>query len=607
MHSPKFPTKAADLKKIVATDNLRAIWKKKVREHLRKQLIPDPVEFLDFHVNLKQRTFELESLICTGEYQPRPIIRVRSEKSKGLCRQLVLPSPEDALILQALSDALWKVIEPKAPSTNAFYAAEDQAFSKKNPIDDDDEWGYGPIQSWLDFQKTILGFSQIRRYVVVTDIANYYDSVLHTYLRAILSDYAHEREHSLDLLLFVLDSMLWRPDYMPNYGIGLPQMSLDAPRLLAHTHLFEVDAIFSKDKDVDFARYMDDMDFGVDNIAKAKTVLRDLDLALQTRNLRLNSGKTKILTREKAYVHFRIADNSHLNEVEKKIVLLSAERRPLFGKTLSRLLDKKLHSGYFDDGNGDKIIKRCLRIIFSLGAETQETTFRYILYNKPGLRDTLLKYWCRCSDPRNRLSILSGYLRSGEAVDEVSKILIATSIVNARFELPIQPADLDFLLDSFERTKPFDLFCRLWLISRFSTAVRLKSEIDSTNLIWSRHQFLSRTVAGFYGLFKATAHFAAFEAFTRKWGGPEASALLDFHDQVSGTKGIYLGVKVFADAVNPTSPNRITHPKSLVLASMLNNPVILKKDRASVLGTHHKMMADAHYRSQFSDIISSVV
>ena len=160
----------------------------------------------------------------------------------------------------------------------------------------------------VGFQQEVLNFSKVRNYVVVTDIANYYDGILHSFLRAILSDYGLEREYALDLL-FILEAMLWWPDYMPNFGIGLPQMDLDAPRLLAHTHLFEVDELFENDPDVDFARYMDDMDFGVDTMAKAKSVLRDLDLTLHTRNIRLNSGKTKIMTGADAVRYFRVREN----------------------------------------------------------------------------------------------------------------------------------------------------------------------------------------------------------------------------------------------------------------------------------------------------------
>src|SRR5689334_11654679 len=108
MQSPKFAKKASHFRRVVPATTLVKLWKDGVRDRLRKQIVPDSVEFLDFHLQLRQRCNELEALICAGAYVTKPILRLRSEKSKGLCRQLSLPSPEDALVLQALSNALWK-------------------------------------------------------------------------------------------------------------------------------------------------------------------------------------------------------------------------------------------------------------------------------------------------------------------------------------------------------------------------------------------------------------------------------------------------------------------------------------------------------------------
>jgi hypothetical protein len=220
----------------------------------------------------------LESEVRSGSYIPRPPIRLLSEKSKGLCRQLVIPSAKDALVLQTLSDALWAEIKTKAPSKTSFFAPEDHSFSKMTKGHSSE---YGPLHAWLSFQETIFGFSNRHPFVVITDIANYYDSISYDHLRNVLADLSLAREHALDLLIYTLSTMLWQPDYMPRVPIGLPQSNLDAPRLLAHCFLFEIDRLLES-KRLEFARYMDDMDIGVDSVAEGKLVLRDLDLALQT-------------------------------------------------------------------------------------------------------------------------------------------------------------------------------------------------------------------------------------------------------------------------------------------------------------------------------------
>jgi hypothetical protein len=127
MHSPKFQQKAAEFKRIVAASVLATLWSKRrgVRDHMRKQIVPDGVEFLDFHMQHRQRCAALEALICSGDYIPSPILRMKVEKGKGLCRQVALPAPSEALVLQALSDSLWREIKQKAPSPKHALAMSD--------------------------------------------------------------------------------------------------------------------------------------------------------------------------------------------------------------------------------------------------------------------------------------------------------------------------------------------------------------------------------------------------------------------------------------------------------------------------------------------------
>lgn len=607
MQSPKFPQKAKHLQNIVSASTLQKLWKNHVRDRLRRQIVPDPVEFLDFHIHVKQRCWELESVVCSGGYLPRPVVRLKVEKSKGLCRQIALPSPEDALLLQALSNALWNTIKASAPKANAFYAPQDQPFSKKNTQGLEDELGYGPIEAWLDFQETLLGFSNTKKFIVVTDIANYYDSILHSYLRSILADYAHEKEHALDLLIFTIDSMLWRPDYMPYYGIGLPQTDFDAPRLLAHTHLFEIDELFRAKPSLEYARYMDDIDFGVDSVAAAKSALRDLDLALQTRNLRLNSGKTKILNAAEALWHFRATDNANVDVLEVRLEQSAGD--PVIAQKIGRIvvyaIDRGLRDNRFKEGNGGKILKRLLGLAIRLDVQISLKAFRLILYGFPALRERLLKLWSRSADLGVYFPAIIGFILSGEAIDDLSPILIATSLVEANTPKPLTSQHWSDLLKGYSRQDSFQLFCRLWLISRFGSVHDLKSEIDQTNLVWSRHPFLSRTVAGFYGLFLFTPHFTAFEKYVRRWGGPAAAGVLDFHDSLLTEPGAFKAARTFVSKENPSLPNRITHAKSLLLATMLWNDKIPNIDRAKLLAAQPTLMTDQYYFPIFSVIMTN--
>jgi len=61
MYSPKFPLKIDDLRKVVNVGRLKGVWKSKVREAMRNQPIPDPLENLDFHVRLNSNCEAIEA------------------------------------------------------------------------------------------------------------------------------------------------------------------------------------------------------------------------------------------------------------------------------------------------------------------------------------------------------------------------------------------------------------------------------------------------------------------------------------------------------------------------------------------------------------------
>ena len=130
MHSPKFPLKVKSLRDVINVSRLKATWKNKVRDSMRRQPIPDPLENLDFHTRIDAICTTIEAEVLSAAYIPATPIRFLSEKSKGLCRQLVIPSVKDALVLQTLSDALWAEIRTKAPTKKSFYAPGDHQFSK---------------------------------------------------------------------------------------------------------------------------------------------------------------------------------------------------------------------------------------------------------------------------------------------------------------------------------------------------------------------------------------------------------------------------------------------------------------------------------------------
>lgn len=382
MKSPRFDIRAAKLQKIFSPANIERIWKGKVRTSLRDQFVNDGIEHFDFHVARQLESKKLSHLILTGEYTPQRAQRILVEKSKGLCRQLVIPTARDAIVLQCLSDALHAEIKGKAPTTKSFFEPKDHSFSSTPS-------GYGSFAAWLNFQRALFKFSKTRNFVVVTDIANYYDSISYVHLRNAVASISGVEECVIDMLIYVLSDLLWQPDYTPRIEVGLPQINLDAPRLLAHCFLYELDSFLASDPNRDFTRYMDDIDIGVDTIVEAKNVLKSVDLVLQTKQVRLNSGKTTILTRSEAIRHFRVFENARIDTVKARIEHRIKAQLPL--NRQQRLIERRIHRGLklkaFDTGNGEKILKRWLGLAALADAKVKPDALEEIVRRRPSVRD----------------------------------------------------------------------------------------------------------------------------------------------------------------------------------------------------------------------------
>ncbi len=595
MQSPKFAAKKKDLEQVINPFRLKATWKTKVRESLRRQSVPDVLEHLDFHIRLDAMCASIAAEVCSGGYIPQPSARLLVEKSKGLCRQVVLPAVKDALVLQTLSDALWAEIRGKAPSQNAYFAPEDHGFSNVKGHSTE----YGAINAWLKFQEAIFGFAKTRRYVVVTDIANYYDFISYDHLRNILADLALVREHALDLLIYSLSWMLWQPDYMPRIPVGLPQIHLDAPRLLAHSFLFEIDDLLKKYPNIDFARFMDDIDIGVDTIAEARAVLRDLDLALQTRQVRLNSGKTKILNEVEARKHFKIAENSVLDLVSDRIDAAkgNAAQTTKNAIIIQKLIARWEKNGNFRTGNGDKIFKRLIN--FARQTKTKLTAGRIanVVQDYPALRSAILTYWQHHQSPDAMLAELISPILTNEAVDDAYLIDLVTALVAARLPDAKPTLDrIDELVQAINPKKPWGYFALLWLLSKYGDSDSVMKLIESSGSLWMTQEQLARLTAGMFPRFASSPSQAKFEAIILRSGSRSAREVLQFHRHLfRGTHG-YTSIKNFVMAPNRSLPNRISHPKFLMISTLLRNVDIDPSATANIRATHLRALSDDFYK-----------
>jgi hypothetical protein len=602
--SPRFKLRQKEIGEVINKYRLKATWKNKVRSALRDQFLPDPVDFYDYQLNINRIAEQLEITVLSGNYVPRSPKRIAQEKSKGLCRLLTIPNPLDILVLQCLSDALYADIKSAQPTSKAFFEPADHSLSSSDAMFTTPQ--YGSYRSWLNFQKELLRFARQRNWVVVTDIANYYDFINYTHLRNVIAGTIDVRETILDFLIFILSSILWQPDYTPRFEVGLPQINADAPRILAHCFLFELDKVLAESKHIDYARFMDDIDLGVDTYREAKQALKQIDLVLQTRQVRLNSGKTKILSKQEAEKHFKIRENVFLDKFVARINSRYQNQYDLESEKrfTSYAIDYSFRRKIFETGNGEKILKRLLTIAGRLHAEVPSQHISEILRNWPGARENAMRYFMLMPHDKKCFQAVISYIAEEHYVDDVSWLDFAKTMVSAR--MPAEAyiyAELEklFLFDS--KTDFFEFYAKIWTLSKYGHAQHLNSALKNSFDIWATEEAAGRLVGGLSPIFYQDEMIGDLRTLLEGANNKAGLEVLYFHQSLRESQRTYKAVRAYLTALNPSLPLQISHPKFLMLLSLLQGFTISDEERTKLIKLHHRAFSDGFYSQRLTPLV----
>jgi hypothetical protein len=591
MRSPRFDIRAAKLHTLFSPKNIERIWKEKVRSSMKNQFLKDGIEHFDFHISIKIESIKLSHLILSGDYAPQKAQRILVEKSKGLCRQLVIPHIRDAIVLQCLSDALYEEVKGKSPTKNSYFEPQDHKFSSLSS-------GYGTFAAWLNFQKALFNFSKTRNFIVVTDIANYYDSISYVHLRNAISSISGVEECVLDMLIFVLSDLLWQPDYTPRIEIGLPQINLDAPRLLAHCFLYELDSFLASDPNRDFVRFMDDIDIGVDTIPDAKNVLKSVDLVLQTKQIRLNGGKTAILTRNEAIKHFRILENAQLDKLKEII-----EHRIKAGLSLKRpkrVIELRIREGVkrktFDTGNGEKIFKRWLGLANQTNANIKPLTLEQIIRLRPAVRENVYSLIRSRPLTPSVAKILASSASSGLLVDDAAMVEMANYLVETLVRNRRSHDHIHEIITINDLNNYYGLYSKLWLQSKYESTADILKTLTDAESVWVPHEQIGRIVGSFLPLFYSSPEESKFQSLLFASLNAGVRQAYKFHLSLSQNPDTFKSMFDTLKAPNPTRGTQITHAKFLCLLSALRNPNVSAAQIAILKTKNAQVFNDFYYK-----------
>jgi hypothetical protein len=250
-------------------------------------------------------------------------------------------------------------------------------------------------KNWLRFHqyRKWLLFEELYPYLVKTDITNFFDSIAHTQIEAVLFELGFQR-NVVGLLLLLLERLSIRDSYSPAPRVGIPVDEFDCSRCLAHIVLFPHDermvALLGEDA---YVRWMDDQVFGLPDEARCYQALAELNSSLRRMHLTPNAAKTRILTLAQARHDLFFVANDQLDRID---AALNAKTKPS-AKAVKALRKRWLivwKAAIKSEGKGEwnKILKRCYRIASRLRLRTLVKRSHGDAIQDPGLAPSIAAY-----------------------------------------------------------------------------------------------------------------------------------------------------------------------------------------------------------------------
>lgn len=488
-----------ELEDLFSKKNISVVWRKIVRDQLRRVDILDSFDYYDFNYNIDERAQLLRTVILNGNYQPSQPLIYRIEKKFGICRHLVIPHPLDALVLQVITENISKQTLDNQPSENAYYSRDKHNFRKPHEID---EYGFHWRKLWKKMQKQIYQFKEEKELIIVTDLSNYYDSIYMPELRKVISGFIDKKESVLDILFKILEKISWLPDYLPYSGRGLPTTNLEGVRLLAHSFVFEIDEVLKNKSNESFTRWMDDIIIGVNTRDEAVNVLSSTSDMLKSRGLALNLKKTNIYSSKEAEFHFMIDENQYLDNIDFDYHIKNGIRK--ISNELSSRLTKHLKNN-LEAKYSEKITKRYITSFAKLQSKQLLKRVPTLFNEFPGVRQNLLYYLSALGYSKRTAEIVLGVLDKLKLHDDISLFNVCKLVTD--WEVPCTKEAETFVeifinkVKSFsiKRKKPFDFYCLVWVKTKYEHPDELIKFIDDYDYIWKTHPFLRRQVTSIMG------------------------------------------------------------------------------------------------------------
>jgi hypothetical protein len=389
----------------ISKTSLWNTWKI-IRAELKSASVRDVIDFVDYDIDPDKWIRRLLDQISSGRYEPSTPFRFTIGKSNGFSRTMTQPAIPDLVLYRTIVDAIYhKALKrehkhvyfkrerlQRAQSQSQQQAAQTMQWATQYRMT-----SQRSFYNWLryaQYRKQLL-LQAVHPYLVVTDITNFFDSILHSHVEEALRGLPVD-PRMVGLLFFLLERLSIRQDYAGSHGISLPVDEFDCSRTLAHLVLFSHDdTMVALVGEENYVRWMDDQNLGVPSRAVGLRVLSKLGSSLAKLHLSPNAKKSRILTLSEGRRHFHLDLNAMLDKAETiSKNVKTREQRSRLSKQLRQIWSRARQ--YENVGEFEKVLRRLYRLAgFARRRFLRQRALRDVLA-APGLAERVCDYM-RCS------------------------------------------------------------------------------------------------------------------------------------------------------------------------------------------------------------------
>jgi hypothetical protein len=352
----------------ISRTSLWNAWKE-IRKNLKHASVRDVIDFLEYDIDPNVWINRLLRQLREGSYEPSSPRRFSLAKSKGFSRIITVPAIPDLVLYRAVLDRLYA--SGRRAEHKHVYFDRKRLFKVRQTSDSSVERdevesdyrlvGHNRFVAWqlYDQYRKHLIFQKVYRFIVTTDITNFFDSILYSRVSDSLQGLSASRR-LVGLLFFLLENLSVRESYSESPRIGLPVDEFDCSRKLAHLVLFpHDDRIVDEVGEDAYIRWMDDQNIGVSSRAQGLQILAAVGKSLGRLHLTPNAEKSRLLSLNEAIRHFHLRTNNRLDAAQSLRTATRSQRRKMRAE-LKRIW--KTAAKREDTGEWNKVLKRFYRL-----------------------------------------------------------------------------------------------------------------------------------------------------------------------------------------------------------------------------------------------------